>query len=114
MLGSRRAGVGELFAAGGHLALSGAPVWLAVVIGAVMHTLWVWLWSALYAFVARAHRGWRTLAGAAVVAVVAYACAAVAPSLAGPVSTLMPSEKILVHLILALALAAGMRLARSW
>jgi len=113
-LGARHAGVTELFAAGGHLAVSGAAVGVAALMGAVIHALWFSLWTALYAFVARAHRGLRTLGDAVLLAGVAYGCAAVAPSLAGPVSTLMTSEKVLVHVLLALALATGMRLARTW
>ena len=113
-LGARRLGVGELFAAGGHLAISGASVALAALAGALIHVFWISLWSVLYAVVARAHRGMRTVVDAALVAGVAFGCSIVVPFLAGPLATLMTAEKTLVHLVLAIALATGMRLARAW
>jgi hypothetical protein len=112
--GARHAGAGELFAAGGHLAIQGASVSFAAVAGGVIHVFWISLWSALYAIVARAHRGARTVVDAALVAGAAYVCSMVVPFLAGPLSTLMTSEKVVIHLVLALALAIGMRLARAW
>jgi hypothetical protein len=115
VLGAARGGASALFAMAGWAltpAVGDAP---ATVLGVAVHGLWIALWSLLYASVARAHRGWRVLGDAVAVAGLAGVVATlVGPALAGPSSLVGIAERVLLHVILALALAAGMRLARTW
>ena len=114
-LGSRHGGVVELFAAGGWALLPAAGVGVTAVAGAVIHTVWITVWTLLYALVARAHRGWQAFAGAVATAVLAYAMAPlVGLGAVGPMSIVTTGERAMLHLVFAFALAAGMRLARTW
>jgi hypothetical protein len=114
MLGIRRGGPLELLAAGGHLIAPGAARVLAAAIGALIHGAWMWGWSALFGRIAPRHHGWRIARDAAIVAGLAYVAAAVLPdALMGPVAALMLSERIFLHLLLAIGLVTGMRLAHN-
>ena len=112
MLGHRRGGAIELFAAGGHLVFSRAAPILASVIGVVIHGAWMLLWAVILVALARHHRGLRMSIEAVAVAVVALAAALALPSsLIGPVATLTVRERVLVHVVLGISLMLGMRLA---
>ena len=112
MLGHRRGGAVELFAAGGHLVISGAAPVVASLIGLVIHGVWMLLWSLVVVAIAR-HRGalWPLLAATAVGAVAFLATLIVPSSFIGPVATLTTGERALVHVVLAVSLMIGMRLA---
>ena len=112
MLGYRRGGAIELFAAGGHLLFSRAAPILASTIGVVIHGAWMLLWAVLLVALARHHGGLRASLEAAAIAAVAFAAALALPSsLIGPVATLTIRERALVHVVLAVSLMLGMRLA---
>lgn len=112
MLGHRRGGAIELFAAGGHLVFSRAAPILASVIGVVIHGAWMLLWAVILVALARHHRGLRMSIEAVAVAVVALSAALALPSsLIGPVATLTVRERVLVHVVLGISLMLGMRLA---
>ena len=112
MLGHRRGGAIELFAAGGHLLVSRAAPIVASAIGIVIHGVWMLLWAIVLVALARHHGGLRASLATLVVAAVAFAAAIALPSsLIGPVATLTIGERALVHVVLALSLMLGMRLA---
>ncbi len=112
MLGYRRGGVIELFAAGGQLVFDSAAPIVASVIGVVIHGAWMLLWSLLLVAIARHHRALRMSIEAAAVAIVAFVAALTLPSsLVGPVATLTIGERALVHIVLGISLMLGMRLA---
>lgn len=112
MLGYRRGGAVELFAAGGHLVFSRAAPILASVIGVLIHGAWMLLWAVILVAFARHHGGLRATLEAAAVAIVAFAAALALPSsLIGPVATLTIGERVLVHVVLGISLILGMRLA---
>jgi hypothetical protein len=114
MLGARRGGPLELLAAGGQLIAPGLGREVAAIIGALIHGAWMWGWSALFAAISPRPDGWRVARDAAVVAVIAFIAVAVLPdALMGPAAALVTSERIFLHLLLALALVTGMRLAHS-
>src|SRR5688500_12696801 len=112
MLGYRRGGAVELFAAGGHLLFTRAAPVLASVIGVVIHGLWMLLWAVILVALARHHGFFRASLEAAAIAAVAFAAALTLPSsLIGPVATLTIGERALVHVVLGISLMLGMRLA---
>ena len=112
MLGHRRGGAIELFAAGGHLVFSGAAPILASAIGMLIHGVWMLLWAAILVALARHHRGLRMSFEALAVAAIAFAAALALPSsLIGPVATLTIRERVVVHVVLGISLMLGMRLA---
>ena len=112
MLGYRRGGVTEMFAAGGQLLAPGVSRSLALVVGLAIHVVWIGAWSvALAAFMQRDRR-LRASIAAVVVATLAFGAAIVAPAgIAGPLATLPPTERAVVHVVLALSFVIGMRLA---
>ena len=111
-LGSRRGGVLEPFITGGLLLIPGAARWAGGLIGALLHGAWMSAWSALYGTVAQTHRGWRPLGDAAGIALLALVASLLLPDeLLGPIGSLTTPERVLVHLVLGVALGAGMRLA---
>ena len=111
-LGVRRGGALEPFVIGGQMLIPGAARWVGAVLGALLHGTWMSLWSALYGVVAQEPRGWRPLGDAAGVAAIAFGASYLLPdALLGPVATLSMPERLFLHLLLAGALAAGMRLA---
>ena len=112
MLGHRRAGALELFAAGGWLIQPRASQWAPALIGMVIHGVWVLLWSMLLVSIAGHHRGMRATLDVIATATVAFATAVLLPSpLVGPLATLTTGELVLVHLVLAMSMVIGMRLA---
>ena len=112
MLGHRRGGAVELFAAGGRVLAGGAGTGLAATVGVMVHAAWMLLWAVVFVAIARHHRGRRSSLEAAAVSVVALASAIVLPAtLAGPVATLSIGARVVVHIVLALSLMLGMRLA---
>jgi hypothetical protein len=112
MLGYRRGGAVELFAAGGHLVFSRAAPLVASVIGVVIHGAWMLLWAIILVALARHHRGMRVSVEAVAIAAVAFAAALALPSsMIGPVATLTIGERAVVHVVLAISLMLGMRLA---
>ena len=112
MLGHRRGGAVELFAAGGHLIASGAAPIVALVIGVAVHGGWMLLWSLLTVAIVRHHGMLRAAVAAIVVGALALAAALTLPSLLiGPLATLTVGERALVHVVLTLSLMLGMRLA---
>ena len=112
MLGHRRGGVVELFAAGGRLIMGGAGPALASIVGLLVHGAWMMLWAIIFVAIARHHRGRRTSLEAAAVAAVALAAAIALPAmLVGPVATLTIAARAVVHIVLAVSLMLGMRLA---
>ena len=114
MLGYRRGGAIELFAAGGHLAFSRVAPALASVIGVVIHAAWMLLWALILVALARHHRALRMVIDATVVAAAAFVATIALPSaFIGPVATLTMGERVLVHLVLGISLMLGMRLAPS-
>jgi hypothetical protein len=81
-------------------------------IGALLHGAWMSAWSALYGTVARTRHGWRPIRDAVGIAALAYGVALLLPdALLGPIATLTMAEQLLLHLLLAVGLGAGMRLA---
>jgi hypothetical protein len=111
-LGHRRGGALELFGAAGHLLVARAPLILATIAGIVIHSLWMLLWASVLLALSRNHRGLRSSLEVAAVAVLAFAASLVLPAaLVGPVATLTPGERALVHLVLGVSLVIGMRLA---
>ena len=114
MLGHRRAGALEVFAAGGAPLPGSFPVAVDAALGIVIHGLWMLLWAVLLVSVARHGRGLGAMLLAVVVAALAFAIsgAAIVPGgLLGPLATLTPGERALVHLVLATSLILGLRLA---
>jgi hypothetical protein len=111
-LGAPRGGVLEPFVAAGQLLIPGAARWVAVGIGALLHGAWMSAWSALYGTVVQTTHGWRPWADAAGVAAIAFGVSFLVPdALLGPIATLTTPERLFLHLLLAVALGAGMRLA---
>jgi hypothetical protein len=111
-LGVRRGGALEPFIGGGQLLIPGAARWVAAAIGGLLHGAWMAAWSALYGTVARDRSGWRPMADAAGIAALAFVVALILPeALLGPTGTLTTPERIFFHVLLAIALGAGMRLA---
>lgn len=112
MLGHRRGGIAELFAAGGHLLTPGVSRSAAVLGGLVIHVVWMAAWSVLFAaFVQRDRRPHASIA-AVVVAALAFGASIVTPvALGGPLATLPPTERAVVYVVLAISFVIGMRLA---
>jgi hypothetical protein len=111
-LGARRGGALEPFIAGGQLLIPGAARWAAGAVGALLHGAWMSAWSALYGTVLSVRHGWRPIADAAGIAAVAFGISLLLPdALLGPVATLTFAEQLFLHVLLALSLATGMRLA---
>ena len=112
LLGHRRSGAAALFGDGGRQLAPDASAWGAAFAGFVIHVVWIAVWSALFA--ALMQRGRRPGASipALLVAALALGASFVLPDgLVGPVATLATPERTLVHLVLAVSFALGMRLA---
>ena len=102
----------ELFAAGGHLLAPRVPVAIAWLVGIVIHAAWMLHWAVSMVALARHDRGIRASVEGTVVATVAFAVSVVLPgAVLGPVATLTIGERALVHVVLALSLILGIRLA---
>ena len=112
LFGHRNEGIAALFADGGRRLTRDASPWGAAFAGLVIHVVWVAVWSALFA--ALMQRGRRPGASipALLVAALALGASFVLPDgLVGPVATLATPERTLVHLVLGISFALGMRLA---
>jgi len=112
MLGHRRGGAIELLATGGHLLIPHAPSAVAALTGLLIHALWMVVWGYALVALTRQRRGLRASLAALVVAAAAFGTAVVVPAmLLGPVASLTTGERVLVHIVLALSLIIGTRLA---
>ena len=112
MLAHRRAGVGALFATGGERLAPTASLWGAALLGLVIHVAWIAVWSALFAAFTQRERRSGASIPALIVAVIAFGVSfAIPEALGGPLTTLPTAERALVHLVLAISLVLGMRLA---
>ena len=112
MLGHRRGGVTAMFAEGGHLLAPALSPPVAVLGGLVIHMAWVAAWSVLFAALMQRHRRPRASVAAIVVAALALGATFIVPlAVAGPLATLPAIERMLVHVVLAISLVMGMRLA---
>ena len=112
MLGYRRGGVTEMFAAGGLLLAPGASRSLALLIGLAIHIVWIGVWSVVFAAFMQRDRRLRASIAAVIVAMLAFGAAIVAPAgIASPLATLPASERAVVHVVLAISFVIGMRLA---
>ena len=112
LFGHRRGGVGAMFADGGRRLAPDASPWGGAVAGLLIHVVWIAVWSALFA--ALMQRGRRPGASihALLVAGLALGASFLLPDgLVGPVATLPTPERMLVHLVLGVSFALGMRLA---
>jgi hypothetical protein len=112
MLGHRRDGMIAAFVAGGHLLLPQLASSAAAAIGLMIHGLWIAAWSILFAAFMQRDRRSHAAIPAAVIALVAFAVSLLLPqAIVGPLATLSTAERGLVHVVLAVSLALGMRLA---
>ena len=114
MLGHRREGVLELFAAGGGMLSSRFPQGVDALLGLVIHALWMLFWGVLLVSLARNQGGACAALTAIAVAALAFVVATLAPmpsGLFGPIAVLEMRERVLTHVVLALSLVIGMRLA---
>ena len=112
MLGHRRGGVMEPFVTGGQALLPGIPSGAAAGLGLLMHALWIAAWSLLFAAPMQRDRRAHAAIPAAVVALIAFAISLGLPAaFVGPLAALSTAERGLVHVVLAVALALGMRIA---
>ena len=112
MLGHRRSGATELFASGGWVLAAQVPRPVAVVLGLVIHALWMLLWSLLLVSIARQDRGIRAALAAIAVAALAFVASLVLPAVVlGPLSALTTPERGLIHIMLATSFMIGMPLA---
>jgi hypothetical protein len=112
MLGQRRDGMAAPFVAGGHLLLPQLSPSAAAAIGLMVHGIWVAAWSILCAALVQRDRRSRAAIPAAIVALIAFGVSLVLPhAIVGPLATLSMPERGLVHVVLAVSLALGMRLA---
>lgn len=84
--------------------------------GVLLHLLVVAGWSILFAALAGSLRGLRLLGAAAVVAAIAFGVDVLFSRVlgAGIGDILAPGQRVVLHLVLAVALVMGMRLAHSW
>lgn len=102
----------ELFAAGGHLLVPSLSRTVAALLGALIHGAWILIWSALLAAFLRRRHGATASRPAAVLSAIALGASLLFPAaVAGPISTLTIAEAVLVHVVLALSLIIGLRLA---
>jgi hypothetical protein len=112
MLGHRRGGITELFAAAGRLVTPGAPESAAVLLGLAIHVIWIALWSALLAAFTQPDRRSRTSIAAVIVAALALAASLVVSAVVvGPLGTLSLAARTVAHVVLAVSFIIGMRLA---
>jgi hypothetical protein len=85
-----------------------------VVLGLLFHVAVMAAWGMLFATVASRLRGWALLLASLLCAAVAFAVHSLLPPLLRPGYDVMAiAPRLAVHVMLALALAAGMRLANS-
>ena len=112
MFGHRRGGITDPFAGGGHLLSPGGSPIAAIFVGIAIHVVWIAAWSMLLAAFAQRDRRGRASIGAVIVAALALGVSMIAPpSLGGPLATLEIPERVVVHVVLAIAFLLGMRLA---
>jgi hypothetical protein len=112
MLGHRRGGIAEPFAASGLLLAPGATRAMAIIGGFVIHVAWVAAASAvLAAFMQRDRRTGASIVAAILAALVLVATIVVPAAMGGPLATLPMAERAVVCAVLAISLALGMRLA---
>jgi hypothetical protein len=112
MLAWRRGGITELLASGGFLLAPGVSRIAAAMGGLVIHVVWMALWSVVFAASMQRDRRPSPSIVAIIVAAVALGVTFIAPAAAGgPLATLPPPERIVVHAVLAISLMIGMRLA---
>ena len=112
MLGHRRDGIGSLFAAGGERLAPAASHAGAVLLGLVIHVVWIAAWTALFAAFTQRERRFGASIPALIVAAIAFGVSFIVPeALGGPLATLPTPERALVHLVLAISFVLGMRLA---
>jgi hypothetical protein len=111
-LGYRRGGAADPFASGGYLLVAGAPRSAAIVVGALVHVIWIVAWSMLAAALMQRRvstSGWMP---AVLTAALAFGASVVAPAMiVGPLGTFPLAERAVVHLTLAVSFIIGMRLA---
>ena len=114
MLVYRRGGITEMFAAGGHLLAPGASRSLALLGGLGIHVVWMAVWSVVFAALVQRDRRLRASIAAVVIAALAFGASIVAPAgIGGPLATLPPIERAVVHVVLAISFVIGMRLAST-
>ena len=112
MLAQRRGGIVEMFATHGSSLAPGGSRVVAAAGGLAIHIVWVLAWSLAFAAFAQRHRRPNAALAALVTATLAFGISSlVAPAYGGPVAMLPIAERILVHAVLAVSLAIGMRLA---
>jgi hypothetical protein len=112
MLGHRRGGITATFAEGGRLLAPTVSGPVAVVGGLLIHVAWVAAWSVVFAALMQRHRRPRASVTAIVVAALALGATFIVPfTVGGPLATLPAIERTLVHVVLAISLVMGMRLA---
>lgn len=113
MLGHRRAGATEVFAAGGQQALAMLLPLPAAFAGILIHALWMVVWGFVLAALARLRPGRAGVLLAIGVAALAFVMTLLLPApIVGPVATLTTGERALVHVVLGISLMIGMPLAR--
>lgn len=113
MLGHRRAGATEVFAAGGQQALAMLLPLPAALAGVLIHTVWMLVWGFALAALAPVRGGRGAMLLALAVAALAFVVTLLLPApIVGPVATLTTGERALVHVVLGISLLIGTRLAR--
>jgi hypothetical protein len=112
MLGYRRGGIGDFFAAAGERLSPAASRSGAALLGLVIHVAWIATWSALFAaFMQRGRRSGASIPAFLVAALALGVSFVVPDALGGPLATLPAPERALGHLVLAVSFVLGMRLA---
>jgi hypothetical protein len=112
MLAQRRGGIADMAAAAGYAFAPGVSRFAAATGGFVIHLVWVALWSVVLAAWMQRDRRPNPSIAALIIAALALATSFIVPAaIGGPLATLPTPERIVVHVVLAISLIIGMRLA---
>lgn len=112
MLGHRRDGMAAPFAASGSGLVPGASLAGSILLGLTVHLAWMAVWSLVFAALAqRVRRPPAALVAVAVAGMAFVFSTIVGGGVAGPAATLPTAARAVVHIVLAVSLVIGLRLA---
>jgi hypothetical protein len=115
-LGLRHGAAVDPFTLTGRPLVGAAPVLVATIAGFALHFGWMLVWGACFTLVAASLRGGRLAAAAIVFAIALWGLSNYLVPSAEPATraaALTAPQSLFVHLLLALGLASGMRLAQE-
>jgi hypothetical protein len=115
-LGLRHGAALDPFTLTGRSLVGAAPVLVATIAGLSLHVGWMLVWGACFTLVAASLRGTRLLLAAIFFAIALWGLSSYLMPSAEPATRaagLTTPQSLFVHLLLALGLASGMRLAQE-